>query len=222
MDLLEFVTEAHGGLTTWRSSSTLSADVDIHGVFWTRKGQPDLLGPTRVTARLERQHIQITSHKFGRTIEFDAEKDLVTVSDSGSGEVEELSAPRIVMAGFGRDTPWTATQAGYFISYATWTYLLEPYLFHQPGVVTREIEPWHERGETWRRLEVTFPRSIASHEQTQIYYFDAATGLQRRLDYAVDINGRPPVSQYQFEHRFFNGFPIPSERRVMPRQIRTA
>jgi hypothetical protein len=39
-------------------------------------------------------------------------------------------------------------QTGYFIAYATWSYLLEPFLLTLPGVETREIEPWSEVGET--------------------------------------------------------------------------
>jgi len=44
-----------------------------------------------------------------------------------------------------------------------WNYLTEPFVFTYPGVETREIEPWREDGETWRRLTVTFPETIANH-----------------------------------------------------------
>jgi hypothetical protein len=57
-------------------------------------------------------------------------------------------------------------------------------LFTLPGVGTREIEPWSEVGETWHRLEVTFPSGIATHNTVQTYYFDSDTGLQRRMDYS--------------------------------------
>jgi hypothetical protein len=118
------------------------------------------------------------------------------------------------MAGFTGDTPWTPTQTGYFNSYGTWIYLLEPFLLTLPGVQTREIEPWSEARETWRRLEVTFPDTIASHSRVQTYYFGAATAMQRRVDYSPDVNGRPPAAHYTLERHVFDGLVVPARRRV--------
>jgi hypothetical protein len=112
------------------------------------------------------------------------------------------------MAGYTGDTKCSATQTGYFIAYATWMYLLEPCLFILPGIPTRVIEPWHEVGVAWRRLEVTLPNNIASHSTVQIYYFDADTGLQRRMDYSPDVNGNPLVAHYTSEHRDYMIAPI--------------
>lgn len=66
--------------------------------------------------------------------------------------------------------------------HASWMYVYEPWLFAQHGIEAREIEPWDEAGETRRRLEVTFPRHIASHSTIQTYYFDE-TYAQWRMDY---------------------------------------
>ncbi len=49
-------------------------------------------------------------------------------------------------------TPWDAVQVAYFTSCAVWNYLTEPFVFTRPGIEAREIEPWNEDGETWRRL----------------------------------------------------------------------
>jgi hypothetical protein len=95
--------------------------------------------------------------------------------------------------------------------------LLEPFLFTLPGVRTREIEPWSEVGETWRRLEVTFPAQIATHSTVQTYYFDADSGLQRRMDYSPDVNGNPLVAHYTTEHHDFDGLIVPTRRRVLIR-----
>lgn len=109
------------------------------------------------------------------------------------------------------------TQMGYFISYAIWLYLAEPLLFTLPGVKVREVEPWEEDGETWRRLEVTFPDTIASHSTVQTYYFDSVTGLQRRMDYDVEVNGWAEVAHYTSEHKDFDGLVAPTRRRVLLR-----
>ena len=63
----------------------------------------------------------------------------------------------LALAPLGPTTPWTAAQTGHFIGYALWTYLLEPYIFQWPGVATSELDEWNEVGESWRRLQVTFP-----------------------------------------------------------------
>ncbi|UEL30092.1 hypothetical protein [Pseudarthrobacter sp. L1SW] len=216
-DLVEFVQTKHGSNPSWKAARGVSAKLRVHGVFWPFKGQPDLLGDVTVTAELARQRVSITPFGEGQTLTFDAARDLVTVTDATGAVVDSLSAPRLSMAGYLGDTQWSPTQMGYFISYATWTYLAEPLLFTLPGVRTREIDPWDEDGETWRRLEVTFPESIHSHSKVQTYYFDAETGLQRRMDYDVEVNGWAEVAHYTSEHKDFQGLSAPTRRRVLLR-----
>ena len=216
-DLVDFILAKHGGAERWEGAETISAQVNVYGAFWPYKGQPDLLGIETVTADLRRQRISMTPYGEGRTLHFDAAEDLVTITDAGGRVVDSLSAPRQSMAGYQADTQWSATQMGYFISYATWTYLAEPLLFTLPGVQTREIDPWDEDGETWRRLEVTFPDSINSHSKVQTYYFDSESGLQRRMDYDVEVNGWARVGHYTSEHNDFDGLSAPTRRRVLLR-----
>lgn len=216
-NLVDFVVTKHGGAELWNGAETISATVDVYGVFWPYKGQPDLLGLMTVTADLRRQRISMSPYGEGRTLLFDAAEDLVTITDANGTIVDQLSAPRASMAGYEGDTPWSPTQMGYFISYATWIYLAEPLLFSLPGVQTRELEPWSEDGETWRRLEVTFPVTIASHSKVQTYYFDSKTGLQRRMNYDVEVNGWAAVGHYTSEHQNFDGLIAPTRRRVMLR-----
>jgi hypothetical protein len=216
-DLLDFVLAKHGGAERWQDAQTVTANVNVYGVFWPYKGQPDLLGIETVTADLTRQKISMSPFGEGRTLNFDNVEDRVTITDSEGNVVDELTSPRASMADYLGDTQWSPAQMGYFISYATWTYLAEPHLFTLPGVTTRELEPWQEDGETWRRLEVTFPASIASHHRVQTYYFDSVTGLQRRMDYDVDVNGSAPVAHYTSEHQSFDGLIAPTRRRVLLR-----
>jgi hypothetical protein len=216
-NLLDFVIEHHGGIDRWYEASTVSATVHVHGGFWGFKGQPDRLGVELVTADIHRQRITMTPFGDGSSLKFDAGLDRVRIIGSRDEVQDELTAPRRSMAGYIGDTQWSATQTGYFISYATWMYLLEPFLFTLPGVRTREIAPWSEVGETWRRLEVTFPHQIATHSTVQTYYFDSDTGLQRRMDYSPDVNGHPLVAHYTSEHHDFGGLIVPTRRRVLIR-----
>jgi hypothetical protein len=78
-----------------------------------------------VTADLHRQRISMTPVGAGRTPERPGRRSLTITSDSQV--IDELIAPRASMACCDPETRWTPTQTGYFISYATWTYLLEPF-----------------------------------------------------------------------------------------------
>jgi hypothetical protein len=82
--------------------------------------------------------------------------------------------------------------------------------------VAREIEPWHEAGQTWRRLQVRLPAAIATHNPDQVFYFDAA-GLQRRMDYIVEINGSTLVGHYTGRYKTFGGLAVATRRRVYRR-----
>ena len=94
-----------------------------------------------------------------------------------------------------------------------WNYLTAPFVFVAPGVQAREIEPWQEDGETWRRLAVTFPET---HRQPQRRAglllrrpaHAAAHGLLARRD--RQPAGRPLHARPET----FDGFVFPTRRRV--------
>lgn len=216
-DLIELAFRARGGRELWSKAATITANVHVYGGFWAYKGHGDLLGFEAVTLSVNAQKISMTPYGDGNTLHFDAALDVVTITRADGVEIDRLENPRASMKDFAMDTKWTPAQMGYFISYATWTYLLVPHLFTLPGVETREIEPWSEDGETWRRLEVTFPDSIATHNRTMIYYFDAATGDERRMDYDVVVNGFSEVAHYVSEFADHEGLKIPGRRRVLHR-----
>ena len=115
-----------------------------------------------------------------------------------------------------RNTPWDSLQLAYFAGYAMWTYLTTPFLFAVDGVTTEELEPWHENGEMWRRLKVTFPQSIATHSTVQMFYF-GSDGLLRRHDYDAEVLGGTPAAHYVHEHVEFSGILVPTKRRVLRR-----
>jgi hypothetical protein len=100
-------------------------------------------------------------------------------------------------------------------SYAR-NYFANPFLFTYPGVVATEIEPWHEAGQTLRRLHLRFPSSIATHNPEQVFYFDS-TGLQRRMDYITEVLGSTLVGHYSGNYRSFEGLLIATRRRIFRR-----
>ena len=86
----------------------------------------------------------------------------------------------------------------------------------RPDFVVEESEPWHEDGQKWRPLVVTYPDTIVAHCRQQTYYFDDG-GLLRRLDYSADILGGGPAVHYPSDYRQFDGIMVPTRRRVYVR-----
>jgi hypothetical protein len=105
--------------------------------------------------------------------------------------VEERLTLRDSFAGHTHDTPWNRLHLAYFAGYAVWTYLDTPFVLAMDGVATEELEPWQENGEPWRRLKVTFPEGIATHNTVQTFYF-GSDGLLRRHAYDADVLGGSP------------------------------
>jgi len=97
-----------------------------------------------------------------------------------------------------------------------WNYLTIPFLLTHPGVRTREIGPWQEDGQSWRRLHVTFPATIATHSLEQVFYF-GDDGLLRRLDYTVEVNANAQIAHYTQGYKTFDGLAFPTRRRVYRR-----
>ena len=131
--------------------------------------------------------------------------------------IAELLRPRDSFAAHGLDTPWGSLQLADFAGYAMWTYLTTPFLFTMDGVSTEELSPWHENGEAWRRLKVTFPPGIATHSIAQTFYV-GSDGRMKRHDYDAEVLGGTPAAHYLCEYQEFSGILVPTKRRVHGRR----
>jgi hypothetical protein len=147
---------------------------------------------------------------------FDAETHTVAIQTLDGRPVGTLAPARAAFEGDPRPTPWDALHLGYFLGYADWNYFTTPFLFAYPGVSAKEIEPWDEAGQTWRRLHGCIPSSIATHNPDQVFYFDA-TGLQRRMDYIAEVLGSTLVGHYRSRYRSFHGLLVATRRRIFRR-----
>lgn len=208
-DLLALTIEAHGGLARWNELKTLSAHLTQGGILWGLKGHAGLLDEVNVTIDLHRPW---TSHApFGAPDRRTAvTPDRVAIETTSGTLVAELAAPRASFAGFGLETPWSEAQLAYFVGYAMWNYLTAPFSFALPGFEVAELGPWEEAGQTLRRLQVTFPASVATHNRVQTFYI-ADSGLLWRHDYNVDINGGTPAVHYFSGHVTVAGITLPTQ-----------
>jgi hypothetical protein len=215
-DLLEETIAAHGGRQRWAELSTVTTRVKGTGALWAIKGQPGLFADITLTVDLHTQHVDLAPfvHDGWRGI---FERDRVRI-ENASGEIEEdRSDPRAAFAGHDVRTPWDHLHALYFSGYAMWTYVNAPFVFERPGVTVSEGEPWTENGQTWRRLEVTFPETIATHNADQVFYI-GADGLIKRHDYTAEVVGGSGAAQYLHGHKEFGGIIFPTLRQVFPRR----
>ena len=219
-ELLSAVLDAHGGLDNWQKATTLRARLSLGGPFWAARGWPELLSYQTVTLDAHRQHIEFTPVLAeNRTSVFDIDPERVTIRNGDGGLIEKRPWPRDSFPSELNPsaTPWDAVQVAYFASAAIWNYLTEPFGLTSPGVQAREIDPWEEDGETWRRLAITFPAANANHNPDQVFYYDERF-MQRRMDCSPHVTGSPLIAHYTHNPGTFDGFVFPTRRLVRRRQ----
>ena len=214
-DLLDRAVAAHGGLDRFNQFKTISGYTVLGGALWLLKGQAGVLS-VHATIDLHQEHASFAPFKLpNQRAVFTPER--VAVETNEGAVVAERVNPRAAFAGHVRETPWDDLHLTYFASYAMWTYLTVPFSLTWPEFKAREVEPWQEQGETWRRLKVTFPSSIPSHSTEQTFYL-GDDGLLRRHDYNVEVTGNSPAAHYVSEYKDVAGLLIPTKRRVFPRR----
>lgn len=214
--LLMAVLDAHGGLQNWAKVSKITARMSLGGPFWTARGWPDVYSKQTVTIDPHREHITFAPFTApDRMSVLDVGPERVMIKTRDGLIIEERVNPRASFPPTFNDssTPWDAIQVAYFTSAAVWNYLTEPFVFTHPGVEAREITPWTEDTQTWRRLAVTFPKTIANHNADQVFYYDDLF-MQRRMDYSPDVTGHPPVAHYTHDPKTFDGFVFSTRRLV--------
>jgi hypothetical protein len=215
-DLLKLAIDGHGGAQRWAQVSRFRAAASITGAIWAMKGKPGLLDRVVLEGETCDQRLKISPFpETGRYTTWEPSRQTIEADDGML--LDERRDPAGAFAGHTRQTQWDDLHVAYFAGEANWNYFVAPFLFARPDFVTEEVEPWHEDGNVWRSLLVTYPETIVAHCRQQTYYFDDA-GLLRRLDYAVDLLGGGPAVHYPSEYREFDGIMVPTRRRVFVRK----
>lgn len=212
--LRDLVLKAHGAVQ-WKNFRRIEANMSIVGALWALKGWPDALKNVHVTAEIARQQLSYQPFTAEGLRSF-YRPDLVAIDAFDGKRLKQRSNPREAFAGHTPATPWDDLHLAYFSGYAMWNYLSTPFMFALPGFAAEEIEPWVEDHETWRRLKITFPGSVATHSPEQVFYIDD-NGLIARLDYLANVVGGIPTAHYTSDYRDFDGIKIPTKRRAYRR-----
>ena len=214
-DLLELAVRSHGGLERWTQYARFRAAGSITGDIWAMKGKAGVLDNVVLEGEIRDQRLTIAPYPtLGEYTTWEPSRQSIETSEGVV--IDERLDPAASFIGQVRQTPWDDFNAAYFAGEANWNYFVAPFIFMRSDFHTEEIEPWHEDGQEWRRLLVTYPDAIVAHCRQQTYYFDDA-GLLRRLDYSVDILGGGPAVHYPSEYREFGGIMVPTKRRVYVR-----
>jgi len=217
VSLLDEVMDAYGGEQRWQEINTITIHQLVGGALWPLKGVDGIINDSTVKVRLSEQHVwHRPLPKPGLRSSFSPELVAIETDEAEPQRLETLPSPRESFANHGLETPWSMLQLAYFAGYAMWTYLTEPFSLALPGVQTEELGDWNEDGQTWRRLGVHYPPSIATHNADQVLYVDV-DGLLRRRDYAVDIAAGSPAAHYMDGHAEFDGIVLPLKRVVYAR-----
>jgi hypothetical protein len=214
-DLLERVLEAHGGLNRWSCFSTVQATIVTEGKLFSIKGTPQDPTARRMSVSTQREWASVTP--FGaddQRTDFTAER--IAIEKLDGTVVKERHHPAEHAEGKDVDAEWDALDRAYFNGYALWTYLTTPFHFAMHGFAVQEIDAWHEDGEVWRGLRVTYPPEIASHSRKQDFYF-GSDFLLRRHDYHVEASGGFAAAQYVFHPVTVQGITLPTKRRAFMR-----
>ncbi len=214
-NLLEIAINAHGGAETWNQFESITARIKVGGVLWAMKQQAGVVEDIFVTSQTKNQ---ATSHYpfINKDWKTSFNPGRIAIESNSGETIEQLHNPRTSFDGHTTETPWNPLQLAYFAGYAMWTYFNAPFNFAEQDYQTRELEPWEENGEVFRRLEVTFPEHIATHSKIQTFYI-GQDGLIRRHDYSVDIAGGATAAHYLSDYTEVQGIQIAAKRRVYVR-----
>jgi hypothetical protein len=213
--ILEEIIATHGGRGLWERLLSLEAEISARGLLFALKRRP-VLDHVRVTATAHEPRFLFHDYPAAGLSGELLGNEEVRIIDAAGRVVEQRSRPRSSMGGFDKFFGWDALDFLYFGGYATWNYLVAPFLFLHEGVRIERREAGPGVPPTWVRLRATFPENIPTHSPTQEFYFDQELRL-RRLDYVAEVVGSwAHAAHFCEEYRDFGGFKAPTRRRVHP------
>jgi hypothetical protein len=217
-DLLARVLDGHGGGERFAGLEAVRWQMRSGGALRLKRGMRRIPDWTATMSTREPRTVVDPFPAPGLRGVFDHGTVRIEDVETG-GTVAERPVARAAFGGLfnRRQVWWDPLDFLYFAGYALWQYAVTPYVFTWPGVISREVEPWHESGQTWRRLEVEFPKGWDVQCQVQRFAFDDR-GWLRRHEYRAEIVGPwADVAHYTTHHATVGDLVWPLRRRVYPR-----
>jgi len=213
--IVEKIIEAHGSASRWHKLESVEAIISVRGFLFKAKRRP-ILNLVRIRASTREPKFTFYDYpRAGRNSEFIG-NDEVRITDADHQVLVSRPQPRAAIRQIRRLLYWDALDFAYFGGYATWNYLVTPFLFMRDDLHFESIETLSAESEYPLQLKVSFPRDFPTHCKTQIFYFDR-NYLLRRLDYTAEVVSRWAHAAHICEnYQDFDGIKIPTKRRVLP------
>jgi hypothetical protein len=214
IETLRKVFDAHGGEDRWRNFSAIEATLSARGLLFAMKHVP-VLDHVRIRVRIDEPRFTFLDYpRPGLSGEFAG--DEVHIADCAGTIIEKRIQPRAAFRALRHLLYWDHLDFIYFGGYATWNYLMTPFLFLRSGFSFEELEPVQDPSGRLARIRVTFPDDVPTHSKTQTFFFDEQ-GLLRRLDYTAEVvGGWAHAAHFCDKYREFDGITFPTSRRVVP------
>ena len=213
--ILDTSIAAHGGAAFWRGLGGLEARLSAAGFLFLAKGRP-VLRHARLWASATEPRLTFFDYpRPGWRGDWIGD-EAVRILDPAGRVMARRERPRDAFRGLRRQFRWDELDFLYFGGYATWNYLVTPFIFLRPGFSFELLPPLRgPQGET-SRLLATFPPDIPTHSGRQVFYFSEA-GLLTRLDYTAEVVGGWAHAAHLCEgYRDFGGLKAATKRRVWP------
>jgi hypothetical protein len=214
-EIVAKIIEAHGGASRWQEMEEIEAIVSVNGFLFKAKRRP-ALKRIRVTASTREPRFIFHDYpQSGQNSEF-LGSDEVRITDADSQVLASRRHPRMAFRGIRRQLYWDALDFAYFGGYATWNYLVTPFIFRRDNFLFESLEANSAQAAYPLRLKVNFPPDLPTHCNTQNFYFDR-DHLLRRLDYTAEVVSRWAHAAHICEnYQNVDGINIPTRRRVFP------
>jgi hypothetical protein len=210
MALLDEVIEAGGGMNRWNRLKRFTLQLSIDGSLFSRAGQAgrfkDIVAEGATKTQLVRFAGFAGPDKCGLY-----QPERITIEGSDGRVLRTWNKPQQSFSDQPEHGVWDELSMIFICGFSVWNILTTPFLLAHPGVKIKELPPWREHDQQWRRLHAFFPPSVMTHPSEQVLYFDAE-GLQRRTDH--DLIGSK-VAEYSSAHQAFRGIVVPTLRRSL-------
>jgi hypothetical protein len=218
IDVVEQAVAAHGGLDRWENAEEISVQISAGGLAFASKLQGHAVRDVQARIATRGQRVIFTPYPTPGHRGVFLEDGTVRIETDGGEIVQERKNARGAFRDLRHKLWWDRMDILYFGTYAIWTYMSTPFVFVREDYLVRELDPWVEDGERWRRVAVTFPEHVHTHSREQVFHIDDA-GLIRRHDYTAEpIGGWAKAAHYCLDHQSFDGLVVPTRRRVYPRK----
>ncbi|HWX75672.1 MAG TPA: hypothetical protein VNZ05_10215 [Solirubrobacteraceae bacterium] len=217
-ELVETAIGAHGGRALWDGAREVSVRVSSGGLAFASKLQGSAVRDVEARVSTGAQRVLFTPYPVRGQRGVLDEDGSVRIEAEDGRVLERREHPRAAFSDLRHKLWWDRLDILYFGAYAMWTYLSAPFVFAREEYRVRELEPWDEDGQRWRRLSVTYPASVQTHCPEQVFYLDEE-GLIRRHDYTAEpIGGWAKAAHFSYELESFDGLVVPTRREVFPRR----